>query len=330
MRRLNPTSRVWSPSARLRRRLWGALAGLALASLGAGVAVGLSPAPRPATGVTAQRPGVTRLLVEGRPFRVMQLSGLADGDRLDAARVAARIRASVPARIHARAGRVRLVFAADRRATTARVLRLGLGGGSVELAGRRIEAHVRAPVIAQALRNNCETAALSVLLATTGLRRPQLQLQARIARSGTLDPITVGGRRVWGDPREGFVGRAEGGGVAGGFGVYQRPVAALARREGRSLADLSDHPARDLYARLLQGHAVMVWIGLSNGPYGSWRSPSGRRVVVNFGEHAVVLVGRYENGDLAIINPLEGTRERWGRPRFEAAWALLGHRALSA
>jgi uncharacterized protein YvpB len=259
----------------------------------------------------------------------MELKGLTNGNRLDPARVAARVRLFVPTRVRTQTGRVLTVFATDRQATAVRVVRLGLAGGSVAIAGRPVEAHVRAPVIAQALHNNCETAALSILLATTGLRRSQLQLQSRVARSGPLDPESVDGRRVWGDPRLGFVGRADGGGAAGGFGVYEGPIAALARREGRPLVDLSGDPPTDLYDRLLAGHAVMVWIGLSDGPYDTWYSPAGRRVVVNFGEHAMVLAGRYEGGDLEVVNPLYGTRERWSRGRFEAAWALLGHRALS-
>lgn len=74
----------------------------------------------------------------------------------------------------------------------------------------------------------------------------------------------------------------------------------------------------------------MVWIGLSDGPYGIWRSPGGKPIRVNFGEHTVVLNGMTRNGDLRVINPLRGTAEVWTRARFESAWALLGRRALGA
>jgi len=43
-----------------------------------------------------------------------------------------------------------------------------------------------------------------------------------------------------------------------------------------------------------------------------------------------VLTGITRNGDLRVINPLRGTRETWSRTRFEAAWQLLGRRALAA
>jgi len=87
-------------------------------------------------------------------------------------------------------------------------------------------------------------------------------------------------------------------------------------------------PAR-IYGRLLRGRAVMAWIGLSDGPYDEWRSPAGDRIQVNFGEHTIVLTGIARNGDLRVVNPLNGTLERWSKPRFEAAWQLLGRRALS-
>lgn len=41
-----------------------------------------------------------------------------------------------------------------------------------------------------------------------------------------------------------------------------------------------------------------------------------------------MLTGINRNGDLRVVNPLQGTLEIWSRRRFEAAWQLLGHRAL--
>jgi len=35
------------------------------------------------------------------------------------------------------------------------------------------------------------------------------------------------------------------------------------------------------------------------------------------------------NGDLRVVNPLQGALERWTRARFKAAWQLLGRRALA-
>jgi hypothetical protein len=35
----------------------------------------------------------------------------------------------------------------------------------------------------------------------------------------------------------------------------------------------------------------MAWVGLSEGPYRRWRTPQGKTIGVNFGEHTVVLTG---------------------------------------
>jgi hypothetical protein len=66
--------------------------------------------------------------------------------------------------------------------------------------------------VPQLLRNNYETAALSMLLATRGVSVDQLTLQRRLRRSGPLDPQPgdAGRLPIWGDPDLGFVGRANG------------------------------------------------------------------------------------------------------------------------
>ena len=216
----------------------------------------------------------------------------------------------------------------DIPATTRRVLAVGSAGGRVQAVRTAISSRIAAPVVRQFQRNTCEAAALQILLATTGVRVSQRRLQAAFPRSGPLDPVGVGPERIWGDPDRGYVGRPSGGGVAGGFGLYPPPVAATARRYGRRLDDLTAVASARIYARLLAGRAVMAWIGLSDGPYGEWRSPQGARIVANFGEHTVVLNGMSRNGDVRVVNPLTGTRETWSRQRFEAAWQLLGRRAL--
>lgn len=183
------------------------------------------------------------------------------------------------------------------------------------------------PLVRQAYRNNCETASLSMLLASVGVRVDQRTLQRQVERSGPIDPIvSESGSWSWGDPARGFVGRPDGGGTAGGFGVYEGPIRALAGNYGVRLADLS-RKREILLAQLSRGRPVMTWIGLSRGPYRSWRTPAGKRIAVNFGEHVVVLTGM--RGDSISVNdPLTGSRVVWTRTQFLAKWRLLGRRAL--
>lgn len=184
------------------------------------------------------------------------------------------------------------------------------------------------PVVRQVFRNNCETAALSMILAAVGRPVDQRALQQAVAKSGPLDPIVASdGTWVWGDPDRGFVGRAAGGGTAGGFGVYQGPIRRLAAAHGVALADLSRRPVEDIYARVARGRPVMAWVGLSEGPYRRWSTPAGKTVGVNFGEHTVVLVGMRGTG-LLVNDPLVGERVVWSRATFERRWSLLGERAL--
>ena len=71
----------------------------------------------------------------------------------------------------------------------------------------------------------------------------------------------------------------------------------------------------------------MAWIGLSRGPYRSWRTPAGKRVTVNFGEHVVVLTG-LRGDSISLNDPLSGSRLVWTRSQFLTKWRLLGRRAL--
>lgn len=228
-----------------------------------------------------------------------------------------------------RHGRAQILFRIDRAGTAADAARFGGTGGTMAVAATPIAARIAAPVIAQRLHNDCEAAALQVLLATVGISVDQQRLLAELPRSEPLDPEGAPPNQIWGDPDLGFVGRPAGGGPAGGFGVYQQPIARLAQRRGARLTDLTGKPPSAVYARLLAGHAVMAWVGLANGPFGSWRTPAGRRIRVNFNEHTIVLAGILPDGRLAVVNPLQGTKEIWTQQQFESKWALLGRRALT-
>ena len=229
-----------------------------------------------------------------------------------------------------RRGAATIRYRLDRERALAAAAGLGEGGGRAEVAAQPVSASIDAPVVAQKLRNNCETASLQTLLATRGVEAEQLDLQAQLPRSGPPDPVDEGGTRVWGDPELGYVGRPEGGGVAGGFGVYQQPVMGVAARRGVKLRDMTGEPIETVRERILEGHAVMVWIALApGGPYGEWQSPEGKPIRVTFNEHTLVLNGVRPNGDFEVVNPLEGTREVWSESRVEAARELLERRALS-
>ncbi len=287
---------------------------------------GGSSGSRTAGAVADVKPLLLEIAIGSHRVQSVDLSAARADDAVDPQRLRALLALRVPARWDIKERRARVTYTLDRDQAVRAVL--ASGGDPVRVAARPVSSSIQAPVIAQVLRNNCESAALEVLLATAGRRIPQLQIQRSLPTSGPLDPVGEGPDRVWGDPELGFVGRPDGGGTAGGFGVYERPVIATAGRLGVTLENLSGREPNDIVQRVRSGRAVMAWIGLSEGPYGSWRSPAGRAVTVNFGEHTVVITGVTADGRLLIVNPLEGTQEVWSVKQFSQGWRLLGRRAV--
>lgn len=241
-----------------------------------------------------------------------------------------RPRISLPARIELRRGRAHMDLAVPPRPAL-RAVRRALRGHEtrIDVPVVPIRTTITLRPVRQLLHNDCEATALSMLLAAAGIRVGQLELQARLPRSGPLDPAPVAGSPLfrWGDPERGFVGRVAGGGTEGGFGVYEPPIRALAARYGLQLVDLHGRSFSAVRAAVLAGRAVLAWVGLAPGPYLSWLTPAGRKITVNLNEHAVVLVGA-GRGYVLVNNPLSGARERWSDELFSYRWRLLGRRAL--
>ncbi|MBS1895419.1 MAG: C39 family peptidase [Actinobacteria bacterium] len=236
----------------------------------------------------------------------------------------------VPAYRTRTVGQATITYRLDRSAVRQDMAAAVAGdGGEVDVAEQPVAAQIDAPVVKQIFPNNCETAALKMLLASRGVEQSQKFLQAKLHRDGPLDPTTgTDGGKVWGDPDRGFVGRVRGGGLAGGYGVYPRPLMALAHRWVDPV-DLTRARPAAIYRRLLSGHAVLAWIGLTDGPYESWRGPRGEKVTVNWGEHTVLLRG-LRDGILSVNDPLIGERVEWTKQEFVEKWSLLGRRAISA
>jgi uncharacterized protein YvpB len=235
-----------------------------------------------------------------------------------------------PAKVDLRRGLARIGYAIPPHRAR-RIVRRALAAHAarVDVPAVPLWSTIELRAVRQVLHNDCEATSLSMLLAAAGVRAGQLELQKRLPRSGPLDPEPVAGSSLfrWGDPERGFVGRPEGGGAEGGFGVYEPPVRALAARFGVHLVDLHRRSEATVRAAVLAGHPVLAWVGLAAGPYLSWLIPSGREITVNLDEHAVVLVGA-GRGYVLVNNPLTGVRERWSETLFSYRWRLLGRRAL--
>lgn len=239
-------------------------------------------------------------------------------------------RIRIPRRIKVRRGRATRELAVPTRLARSQVRQaLKRHAAILDLPVVPLRTTIALRPVRQVLHNDCESTALSMLLAAAGHRVGQLELQARLPHSGPLDPEPVAGSTLfrWGDPEHGFVGRPAGGGTEGGFGVYEPPIRRLATRYGVRLLDLHGRRLAVVREAVLAGHPVLAWVGLAAGPYLRWVTPSGHEITVNLNEHAVTLVGagpRY----LLVNNPLTGRRERWSNELFSYRWKLLGRRAL--
>ena len=193
--------------------------------------------------------------------------------------------------------------------------------GSVRIPVSVVSAHIDRPRIRQALRNNCETAALAMML---GGRVGQLQLQRELPLARPLDPIMTATGTVWGDPEQGFVGHVEG----GGYGVYDRPLLALARRYQPTAENLTGTSLATLRTALAGGRPVVAWIQFGPSSPRAWRTPAGRPVAANFAEHAILLVG-FDGERFEYHNPWEGTDEWISWWDLRSIWHTLGDRAIA-
>jgi uncharacterized protein YvpB len=261
--------------------------------------------------------------------RPKPLAVFAAGQRVETLHQGQR-RIGLPDSVDVGRGRAQLKLAVPlRRALRTVRLALARHATRVDLPVVPLRTTIAIRPVRQVLHNDCEATSLSMLLAAVGVHVGQLRLQARLPRSGPLDPEPVPGSKLfrWGDPERGFVGRPAGGGTEGGFGVYEPPIRDLAARYGVHLVDLHGRSVGAVRAAVLAGHPVLAWVGLAAGPYLSWLTPSGHEIRVNLDEHAVVLVGA-DDGDVYANNPLSGRRERWSDALFSYRWKLLGRRAL--
>jgi uncharacterized protein YvpB len=193
--------------------------------------------------------------------------------------------------------------------------------GSVLVPGSLSAVSMGIRPIRQAYRNDCEATALAMLL---GGRLSQFRLQALFPVAKPYLPVDTARGEVWGDPERGFVGPVRG----GGYGVYERPVLAVARRFDPGVRDLTNMPLRRVVAAVKQGRPVEAWIQFGASIPRTWTAPDGATVHANFAEHTVTLVG-WRPGVLVYDNPWDGTVSTFTIPEFARLWHVLGDRAIA-
>ncbi|MEU8515370.1 C39 family peptidase [Kitasatospora sp. NPDC048722] len=197
----------------------------------------------------------------------------------------------------------------------------GVGGG-VEAAS--------VPYYRQALANDCEAAALRMVLAARGVTASDQDVLDRIGVDWDHPEFGHSGPRS-GDPYEAFVGDPDGSEVDGtGFGVYAPPVTKAARAFGLSVTHTgSGIPVGTLKDSLAAGHPAIVWVDylwrrLASTSYTAY---DGRQVLyAGPAEHAVVVTG-FGDGTVSVNDPARG-RTTVSEADFENGYATYGRMAV--
>ncbi len=207
-----------------RRRRWGLrlfLVLLMLCAIGGGLWLALAEgreSTRDHAG-SAPQPTQVRVLRD----RLVVLNASPDRLRQLGSRQLTRFlrRRMAPGRRTERVGAARITYEIDRPRLVRRVrAAIRAGGADVHLPEREVAAQTTLPILQQALRNNCETAALSMLLAAKSVKAGQLSLQRQLPRSIPLDPAVAAEGTAWGYPRRTHGGHGRGGrGAAGPRGL---------------------------------------------------------------------------------------------------------------
>jgi uncharacterized protein YvpB len=186
------------------------------------------------------------------------------------------------------------------------------------------------PLHRQAHSLSCEAAALQMALATVGISTTEDDLLQQLARDPTPRTVQPDGSVTWGDPDSGFVGTWDGVFGVDGYGVYQDPIADLARAQGAAATTAeSGADPEDLYQAVKDGDPVIVWMpyeGVVRGR-GSWTTPAGAEVDYVVTEHAVVLAGVDDEG-VVFADPYTASLQRMDYAQFEQAMAELNNRAV--
>ncbi|MFD5462395.1 C39 family peptidase [Kitasatospora sp. NPDC127059] len=186
------------------------------------------------------------------------------------------------------------------------------------------------PYYHQQLSDDCEAAALRMVLAARDVTADDQQILDRIGVDRAHPEFGHSGPRS-GDPYEAFVGDPDGSETGGtGFGVYSPPVAEAARSYGLTvLQDGSGISVQQLKDQLAGGHPAIVWVDylwrhLKSTTYTAY---DGRSVLyAGTAEHTVVVTG-FSGGKVSVNDPARG-RTTVSEQDFADGYATYGHMAV--
>ncbi|WP_265560173.1 C39 family peptidase [Streptomyces hygroscopicus] len=186
------------------------------------------------------------------------------------------------------------------------------------------------PLYGMQLRNDCEAAALRMVLAARGI---QIGDQAILDQIGVDRSHYQFGRSgaLSGNPFRAFVGDPNGSEKAGsGFGVYSPPVAAAAQSLGLNVLEAGQGVSiSQLQSQVAQGHPAIVWIDYlwRRAATTTYTAYDGARIpYAGPAEHTVVVTGI--SGNTVTVNDPARGRVSIPLSVFTAAYATYGNMAV--
>ncbi|OHA78576.1 MAG: hypothetical protein A2658_02190 [Candidatus Yonathbacteria bacterium RIFCSPHIGHO2_01_FULL_44_19] len=171
------------------------------------------------------------------------------------------------------------------------------------------------PYFKQLYSRSCEAASLRMALAYYGISTDDMAI---IQKMGYNPRSKDKENNVWDDPHKMFVGDASKDNGEG-YGVYGEPVALAATKFGRNAeyVKASAITPKFLAKNIREGYPIVLWGYTSLGAgVTTWKTPEGKEITANFGEHARLVVGVYGSVEFPagfyLHDPLSGAEyEYW-------------------
>ncbi len=175
--------------------------------------------------------------------------------------------------------------------------------------------------------NGCEVVALYTLLKYYKVNVTVEELAENLKKGKA--PYKEEGVIKGGDPEIEFVGdpRLSGG---KGYGVYQKPIMALASNYKKGIKDISGSSLSSVLKIVNKGIPVQVWATVDMvKPRAciTWTTDTGKKVTWQCGFHSMVIVG-FTHNTVIVSDPTRGDIRSYSRSTFEQRYNAIGKRAI--
>ena len=174
--------------------------------------------------------------------------------------------------------------------------------------------------------SGCETIALYTLLKYYGVNVSPETLINNLKKGD--GPYWEGDIRYGGNPEIEFVGNPK---ASNGYGVYQKPIIALANQYKSGIVDYTGHSLNQVLELVKNGTPVQVWVSIklqNTSVCATWiNKETGKEIDWICHLHSLVIVG-FNDNYVYVSDPYTGKTEKYSRSQFQKIYNLFGKRAI--